>query len=553
MSLINRVVMPFVAVLGLAFLVGCGSSSSTATPPPTGGFSNNNLNGTYVFSVSGIDVNQAPYAIVGTFTASGGTGNGTASISGGTIDVNDAAFTNSIPNSAVGNGSIYSVGVDGRGQIKLNTSTPFGTILLDFVLQNSSHGLVTQFDGDASGSGTIDAQTAGVTPNGPYAFNFAGADFNTGNPFAMIGNFTVGANGTIASGSGTEDSNDDGTVLNVNGEALTGTVVAGPSSTPSTVLTAGGLTRTYDVFPIDAAHLKFIEMDANGILSGDAFAQTSTAFPNGTLAFTLAGALPLFGATAAGGFLVTDGNGNITDASTEDFNEGGNPSANPVTITASYSGPGNGRFVVNNFSGNFVGGTEFVAYPFSNGGNGGLFLLQIVGGGVMSGSASLQTAGATLAASQGYGLNFTGVNVTNSVEVDDIAEFQTTTTTCGAATGSSIVSGLVDENAEPGNTQGGIANQVLCGNYSTPDSTGRGQIATVTANNTLNTGFQINYYTVDGTTFPFIETDNGGQVSVGVFVQQDASGASSKKASKSSSMFVAHPLVRPHAGSFVKK
>jgi hypothetical protein len=551
MSLLNRAVLPIVAVFGLAFLVGCGSNSNSATPPPTGAFSNNNLNGTYVFSVTGIDVQGAPYAIVGTFTASGGTGNGNASISGGTIDINDAntsVFQNGpIANSQVGSGSVYTVGVDGRGQIKLNNSTPFSPIVLDFVLQNSSHGLVTEFDGDATGSGTIDAQTAGVTPNGPYAFNFAGADFNTGNPFAVIGDFTLGANGTIASG--IEDSNDDGTVLNVNGEALTGSVVAGPSSTPLTGLTAGGLTRTYDVFPIDAMHLKFIEMDENGILSGDAFAQTSTTFPNGTLAFTLAGALPVVGATAAGGFMVTDGNGNITDASTEDFNEGGNPSANPVTITASYSGPGTGRFVVNNFSGNFIGGTEFAAYPFSNG---GLFLLEIVGGGVMSGSASLQSPNATLAASQGYGLNFTGANVANSFEVDDIAEFQTTTTTCGTATGS-IVSGLVDENFEPGNTQGGIANQIVCGNYSTPDSNGRGQIGTVTGNNTVNGGFLLNYYTVDGTTFPFIETDNGGQVSVGVFVQQDASGTSSKKVAKSSSMFVAHPLVRPHAGAFVKK
>jgi hypothetical protein len=63
----------------------------------------------------------------------------------------------------------------------------------------------------------------------------------------------------------------------------------------------------------------------------------------------------------------------------------------------------------------------------------------------------------------------------------------------------------------------------------------------------------MNYYTVDGTTFPFIETDPGGQVSVGVFVTQDASGVSSKKGAMSSSMFVTRPLVKVHAGAFVKK
>ena len=57
----------------LAVLAGCGGSSGTANPvaPPSGGFSNSNLNGTYVFSISGTDVNGTPYAMVGTFTANG--------------------------------------------------------------------------------------------------------------------------------------------------------------------------------------------------------------------------------------------------------------------------------------------------------------------------------------------------------------------------------------------------------------------------------------------------------------------------------------------------
>jgi len=553
MSLRTRVVLP-VTLFALAALAGCGGNGSpTAVPPPTGGFSDNNLNGTYVFSVSGTDVNGAPYAIVGTFTASGGSGNGTQAITGGTIDINDAALTNPVPNSSVGNNSVYFVGVDGRGEIQLNTSTPFGTIALDFVLQNSSHGLVTELDNTASGSGTIDIQTAGVTPSGPYAFSFAGADPN-GGPMATAGNFTVGQGGTIGSG-GTEDFNDNGSVVNVDGETITGTVVAGPSNTPATVLITGASTRTYDVYAIDASHLKFIEMTPGSfeILSGDAFSETSTTLPTGTLAFTLAGALAGEVPTAAGGFLVTDGNGsngNITDASTEDSNVGGTQiSTTPITITASYSGTPNGRFTLTNFSGNFVGGTEFVAYPFSSG---GVFLLQIGGGGVMSGSASLQTAGATLGASQGYGLNFTGINVSgaltgSSEEVDDLAEFQTTSTPCGTATGS-IVSGLIDENFDPGGSP--TPSQVLCGNYSTPDSNGRGQIATVTTNNTLNGGFGLTYYTVDGTTFPFIETDNGGQVSAGVFVEQNA-GTVSITAAKSSSMFLVRPIVKPH--SFERK
>jgi len=51
-----------------------------------------------------------------------------------------------------------------------------------------------------------------------------------------------------------------------------------------------------------------------------------------------------------------------------------------------------------------------------------------------------------------------------------------------------------------------------------PDTNGRGQISATA--DTINGGLLLNYYTVDGTTFPFIETD-GGQVATGVFVQQN--------------------------------
>ncbi len=98
MSLRNRLVLP-VILSAIAVLVGCGSGSSftTPVPPPGGSFSNSNLNGTYVFSVSGTDTTGAPYAMVGTFTANGSGGNGEGGITGGTLDLNDAAFPHSCP------------------------------------------------------------------------------------------------------------------------------------------------------------------------------------------------------------------------------------------------------------------------------------------------------------------------------------------------------------------------------------------------------------------------------------------------------------------------
>ncbi len=541
MSLRNRLVLPII-LSSLGVLAGCGSGNSFTkpVPPPSGSFSNSNLNGTYVFSVSGTDAVGAPYVIVGSFTANGSGGNGQGGITGGTLDLNDPGVPTLVSNAAIGSGSTYKVSVDGRGQTTLNTTTAFGNITLDFVLQDSSHGLVTEFDGNGTGSGTLDLQTAGVSPAGSYAFIFFGTDVSSGfaDPFATVGNFTVGAGGAI---SGLEDFNDNSFAYTSQG--LSGQVVSGPATTPGTTLiTAQFGTQTYDVYAIDANHLKFIEMDASATLSGDAYSQTSTSVPTGALAFTVAGSYPsTTSPSVVGGFMVTDGAGNITTASTEDANIGGTVSQSPLSFTATYTAAGAGRFTLGSFAG-FSAGTEYAAYPSS----GGLLLLEIDDSGIMSGAAYPPQTSTSFNGSAGYGLNFSGVNLVSNVEVDDIAEF--TSSSSGAATG------IVDENYNPG----GFPNYglPLSGTYVVPDANGRGQIAANAGNNsnsTLNGGFGITFYSVDGTTFPFVETDANGQVAAGVFFAQDATASASAAAKARSHMFVVQPSVRPSTVRWRKK
>jgi hypothetical protein len=541
MSVRNGFVL-LVALSALTFLVACGGNGTTITnpvPPPSGGFSNSNLNGTYVFSVSGVDANGAPYAIVGAFTA-----NGSGGLTSGTLDINDEGFANPsspigpIANSPIGGGSSYGVSVDGRGTAKLTTSTPFSTIQLDFVLQNNSHGLVTEFDSNGTGSGTLDLQSSGTTPTGAYAFSFSGATGTS--PYATVGNFTLGSAGAVTSG--LEDFNNGGIATNRD-VAVTGTVVAGPSTTPGTQLATPNIVTTYDVYPIDATHLKFIEMDTIGTLSGDAFSQTSTTVPTGTLAFTLQGGISA--PFAAGGFMVTDGAGNITNASTEDVNSNGTVPAT-ATFSAQYTAAGAGRFTLNNFS-NFVNGAtvpEYAAYPSS----GGLLLLEIDGSDITVGAAFAPQSSTTFAASQGYGLNLSGTNLGGSTgstaEVDDIAEFT-------AASSGSTVTGIVDENSDAGIMSFDLA---LNGTFTAPDSNGRGAITATagnSSNSTLNGGFGLTFYTVDGTTFPFIESD-GGQVAAGVFFLQSTPGGSAAVA-KAHNMFVPGPILRPHANRTKQK
>jgi hypothetical protein len=527
MSLRNRLALP-VALFALSMLAACGGGSSVTqpTPPPSGSFSPANLNGTYVFSVSGIDSSGAPYALVGTLTA-----NGSGGISGGTVDINDADLSAPAPNQPISSGS-YTLGVDGRGEAHLGISALGGTITLDFVLQDSSHGMVTEFDTNATGSGTLDLQSSGVTPAGTYAFSFSGYDYSSGtaNSFASIGNFTV-SGGAI---SGLEDYN-DGEFAYPN-ETLTGSIALGPSSTPSTVLSSGFGTLTFDVFAIDANHLKFIETDTTANLVGDAYSQSSTSIPTGSLAFTLEGSYPGNDSfSAAGGFMVTDGAGNVTDSSTVDANNGGTVTSTPLNFSGTYTAAGTGRYTVA-LSG-FPDGTAFAAYPSS----GGTFLLEIDNSGILSGAAYAQTQN-VFSGSQGYGLNLTGANLTDGVEVDDIAEFASNSS-------GDTITGIVDENYQPGG--GPTLGLALSGTYTTPDSNGRGQIGATAGNSstsTLNGGFTLTFYSVDGTTFPFIETDANGQVTAGAFVEQNPTASASAAAAMSKThLFVARPLIRPRA------
>jgi hypothetical protein len=542
MSARNATVL-LLSVSTLLFLAGCGGGNGPVTPvpPPSGSFSNSNLNGTYVFSISGTDSNGAPYAMAGTFTANGSGGNGKGSITAGTIDINDAdtsEFTSGPIAGATISNSTYSVGTDGRGEAMITTNiSGFPTITFDFVLSSSSHGLVIEFDSFGTASGTLDLQAANTTPTGSYAYSFSGDTYN-GSPFATVGNFTLGSGGAITTG--LADFN-NGVATISPAQTLGGTVVV--ASTPSTTLsTAQYPSLTFDVFPVNGTQLKFIEMDENATLSGDAFSQTTTTIPTGTLAFTLQGqegSGTTASAVAAGGFMVTDGNGNVTNASTEDFNQDGTLSpTTPVPFTAAYATAAGQtcRYTITDFTGFTPSGTglTYAAYPSS----GGVLLLEIDTLGLTTGAAYTQSSSATFGVPQGYGLNLSGINLSAGSEVDDIAEFT-------AASGNTIT-GIIDENSTvDGPVTFGAA--LTNGTYAAP-SGGRGALAatagTSSSNTTLNTGFSLTFYVVDGTTFPFVETDSG-QVATGVFVLQNPSASSSAAARPN--MFVPHPLIRSQA------
>jgi hypothetical protein len=544
MSVRNGFVL-LLTLSALVFLGACGGSNNgVATPvaPPSGSFSNSSLNGTYVFAVSGIESSGGAYSIAGTLTA-----NGNGGITGGTFDLNDPAELTSGPiaEASINSGSTYSITVDGRGQTQINTNIQnLPAINFDFVLSSTSSGQVTEADSYGTGTGTLDAQTASVTPSGSYAFSLSGT-VGSGT-LATAGNFALGSNGVI--NSGLEDFNDDG-VAAYPAESLTGNVVVS-SSAPSTTLNSSSYPNLiFDVFPISASHLKFIEMDAIATLLGDAYSQTSTTIPTGTLPFTLLGTVSAGVPFAAGGMFITDGNGNITSSSSEDFNQGGSlsPSGSSI-ISGTYTAGGTGRYTFGLTT--FTGGATYAAYPST----GGVLLLDIdSGAGVVTTGAAYgpQSSSATLATGEGFGFSLAGFNLAEEAEIFDTGEFAT------SSSGSTLSSGVIDEGFYDSNSGLGSTYGVplTAGSFTAP-SGGRGQItATATSSNgnnsTLNGGLDLLYYVVDGTTFPFIEYDSG-QVAAGIFVLQNT-GSSSGSIAKPHDMFLPHVSLHPGVKANAKK
>jgi hypothetical protein len=509
-----RLLICLAAIISIFFTAGCGSGGAPAQVNPVG-FSNSSLTGTYVFSSEGEDSNFGFISVAGALVA-----NGSGGITGGTMDILDTAFTPPSPVAqAITKGS-YSVSKDGRGKVSLTSSV--GTIVLDFVLISGSHGLVTEFDGNGTGSGTIDLQTA--VPSlaqlaAPFAFSFGGIDINF-NTLATAGSFTLNSSGTITAG--VQDFNDGG--IPFANQSLTGAATVGSGTGPGAMTLTSTLgSLTFDFYPIDANHLKFIETDFGSILVGDAFSQTGASIPTGSMVFTMTGGVNA--PVAVGGLMTSDGSGNFT-AGLEDFNNNGIIAQVPFSGIAAPGGSIGGRVLVN--LAGAVPATQWAIYPSS----GGLLMIETDAANVTLGAAYAQTS-QTLAASQNYGFNLDAFNTSAGFEEDDLAQFTTTST---------AFTGVVDINDDAALSFG----QTFGGTY-TLDSpaTGRGE-ATTTAG---GSGFvSFTFYVVNSSTILLLETDTN-QIGTGMFqLQSVPSGAVAQ-----SHLSIMPPAVRAHAAhSFLR-
>jgi hypothetical protein len=285
-----------------SYSVTAAATGATATASFTEG---NTAPRVFVFYVNGTEISPqfgpgpVYYAIAGAvgFDLSG-------KILGGEQDYNDGnGFTSPnepIPDIINPTGSSMTVdSTTGTGVLILDVSVSNPNVgangIEKFAVQfvNANHALITQFDGSATSSGSLDLQTATSGAGGNFAFTLSGLDTTDEGTVAYGGVFS-NTSGTIH---GTYDENDFGKVLVGN------TLTATDNGVGADVYGRGGITGFTDPnngnAPISLVYylvgpevLRIIDIDFNDALVGSAYGQGSaTSFDSTVLSKDVFGIL----------------------------------------------------------------------------------------------------------------------------------------------------------------------------------------------------------------------------------------------------------------------
>jgi len=392
----------------------------------------------YTYTVSGVEASTGdPYSLAGVFTT-----DGMGNITSGEQDFSDYRFSTLNTADTIESGSTYQFTADGRGTLTVVTNDTnigisnglTGTETFAVAFVSAHHALLTEIDGFATGSGTLDLQTVGSFSNSTlsdglasngFTFVFGGGTFG-GLPIGFGGVFSVNNQGTISGTGSTSDINSGGSI------AKQQTLTGGYTSTDQlgriqlTLMSSafGNVNLTGPMilngYITDATHVKFVEVDQKvGVSSGLAIGQgamtgtlsSASVLPANTLyVFTAFGSVP-DGAAALAATFTSDGVSKLNNG-LSDVNESGVPTSGTIA-TGSYSvdSSGTGRVGIsltgNTIVGNAGTADNFVIYL--NGGTDPPLAMELDQYGVTTGNLYTQSGGPfTLTSFQGnYGLNYT--------------------------------------------------------------------------------------------------------------------------------------------------
>jgi hypothetical protein len=278
-------------------------------------------------------VDNDPYSIAGVvMIASDGSGN----VIGGEQDFGDADRI-AATGDTITNGSLV-MNADGSGNGTLTLTTNdinVGTETFAVAFSNTNHALVTQFDGSATSSGTMDLQTSTTLPSGAFSFVTWGIE-SAAMPFTEGGVFTVDASGNVT---GKVDTNDAGQSITPGVAIPPGTALNTPDSFGRGTVTGGlGLEVSLHYYVVGPKVLRIIDIDNGDAAVGSAYSQGSV--PNFSNA-SIGASVFLLGKTldsyAAAGQLTTGAGGPDNFSGVGDLNESNGALLPAATISGTYS------------------------------------------------------------------------------------------------------------------------------------------------------------------------------------------------------------------------
>lgn len=388
--------------------------------------------GSYVFSISGMNAVPEPYSVTGVFTVKSG------AITGGEQDFvaccqNATDLINptgsSLSTTASGNLQITLTLCSGTDCTKTDTTVGVSGVetLAGAMMASGASGRIIEFDASASSSGTIDLQTGTAAPTGSYAFAVQGV--NSANPPAplAIGGVITISGSSISTATSVFDLNNNGNVFTdqtfssgtVGTPDASGRVVL--SLVPSNTSIPAGV--GFAGYIIDATHMRLVEVvDPLGAATG------GTALGQNSAGLSVSGNSYVLGLTGY------DGNGALQAAGVFTFASG----ATGVSGNISYSDLAGGAVASPITGGTYVADSTIPGRVTITGltdgnintnvevyidGNGNALTVGLDAGDILEGVGYQQTGGGSFTKasfSGNYVMDATGADAVNELELDAV-------------------------------------------------------------------------------------------------------------------------------------
>jgi hypothetical protein len=305
-------------------ITGCGGGSGTNPPPAPPPVQSQN----FTFYVSGLafdgtgdNADVDPYDIAGVVAIDM---DGSGKVVAGEQDYGDGdRIASPEPQGDVIMSGSLTMQTNGQGTLTLITNNSQlginGTETFAVAFSNANHALITQFDGSATSSGSLDLQTSTATPSGAFSFVASGLGGGDLAPIVEGGVFTVDASGNVT---GMGDMSQGGQVTRGTAIPAGATLSVPDSFGRGTVTTDSIIFGTLSYYTVGPKIFRIIETELDASAVGSAYSQgTHPTFTNASIGKSAFSVGQGFDFYAAGGQFTTDPAATATFTGVGDVNQ----------------------------------------------------------------------------------------------------------------------------------------------------------------------------------------------------------------------------------------